>query len=60
MKLASWLYAWVFYHFQNGMIYGIGWFLRPRFIIGSFLVLVVLYTVVIVLTRLVGYFRGAG
>ena len=60
MKLASWLYAWAFYHFQNSMIYGIGWFLRPRFIIGAFLVLAVVYAAVVLLTRLVGYFRGAG
>ena len=60
MKLTSWLYAWAFYHFQNGMIYGIGWFLRPRFIIGAFLVLLVLYAAGILLTRLVGFFRGPG
>ena len=60
MKLTSRLSTWAFYHFQNGMIHGIGWFLRPRFIIGSFLVLALLYAAGILLTRLVGYVRGAG
>jgi len=60
MKLASWLSAWAFYHFQNGMIYGIGWFLRPRFILGAFLALAVLYLAGVLVTRLVGYARGAG
>jgi len=36
MKLTSRLSAWVLYHVQSGMIYGIGWFLRPRFIIAGF------------------------
>ena len=60
MKLTSRLSAWGLYQFQNGMIYGIGWFLRPRFIIAGFLVLAVLYAAVILLTRLVGYFQSAG
>src|SRR4029450_4372246 len=60
MKLTSRLSAWAFYHFQNGMIYGIGWFLRPRFIIGAFLVLAMLYAAGILLMRLVGSFQGAG
>jgi hypothetical protein len=60
MKLTTRLSAWALYQFQNGMIYGIGWFLRPRFIIGTFLVLALLYAAGILLTRLVGYVRGAG
>jgi len=60
MKLASRLSAWALYQFQNGMIYGIGWFLRPRFIIGLFLVAALLYAAGILLTRLVGFIRGAG
>jgi hypothetical protein len=60
MKLTSRLSAWALYHIQSSMIYGAGWFLRPRFIIGGFLILAVLYAAVILLTRLVGYFQGAG
>jgi hypothetical protein len=60
MKLTSRLSAWAVYQFQNGMIYGIGWFLRPRLIIGVFLVLAMLYAAGILLMRLVGHFQGAG
>jgi len=60
MKLTSRLSAWALYHFQSSMIYGIGWFLRPRFIIAGFLVLAVLYAAVILLTGLVGHFQRAG
>jgi hypothetical protein len=60
MKLTSRLSAWALYHVQSGMIYGIGWFLRPRFIIAGFLILAVLYAAGILLTRLVGYVQGAG
>jgi hypothetical protein len=60
MKLTSRLSAWALYHVQSSMIYGIGWFLRPRFIIAAFLVLAVLYAAGILLARLVGYFQSAG
>ena len=60
MKLTRGLYAWALYQFQNGMIYGIGWFLRPRFILGVFLALALLYLGGVLLTGLIGYVRGAG
>ena len=60
MKLRSRLSAWALYHVQSSMIYGIGWFLRPRFIIGGFLVVGLLYAAGILVARLVGYLRGAG
>lgn len=54
MRLPNWLYAWLLYHSEKSMTYGLGWFLRPRFLILSVLLIALVWWAVVTLLRMIG------